>query len=155
VADPEEVRKQLLDRHGSWNDPVIQEIIAAVSTYQVYPLWTTPEMPYWGRDRAVILGDTAHTLQPNSGQSASQALEDSVASTLFLTSYLIRGESDSDEISLATMELYRIRNPQIQFIKSQARNLFIMKKRINNIIAEYAFYCFIFLWTRSSVLGKE
>ncbi|KAJ4359398.1 hypothetical protein N0V95_002229 [Ascochyta clinopodiicola] len=56
-VDPEDVRKQLLDRHGSWKDPVIQEIIAAMSTDRVYPLWTTPELPYWGKDRALILVD--------------------------------------------------------------------------------------------------
>lgn len=152
---PEEVRKQLLDRHGSWKDPVIQEIIATMSTDRVYPLWTTPELPYWGRDRAVILGDAAHTLQANSGQGASQALEDSVAFTLLLTSFLTRGDSNSDAIRLATIGVYRIRNPQIQVIKSQARNLFIMKRRINNIFVEYALYWFILLWTRFRMLGKQ
>jgi 2-polyprenyl-6-methoxyphenol hydroxylase-like FAD-dependent oxidoreductase len=154
MINAEEVRKQLLDRHRSWKDPVIQDIIATMSTDRVYPLWTTPELPYWGRNRAVILGDAAHTLQANSGQGASQALEDSVAFTLLLASYLTRGESDSNSINLMTEGLYRIRNPQVQVVKSQARSLFIMKKRINNVIVEYALYCFIFLWTRFPVLGR-
>jgi 2-polyprenyl-6-methoxyphenol hydroxylase-like FAD-dependent oxidoreductase len=153
-VDPEEVHKQLLDRHGSWKDPVIQGIIAAMSTDRIYPLWTTPELPYWGRDRALILGDAAHTLQANSGQGASQALEDSVAFTLLLASYLTKGKSDQDAIDLATRGLYKIRNPDVQTIKSQARNLFIMEKRFNNVIVEYALYCFIFLWTRFPVLSK-
>jgi 2-polyprenyl-6-methoxyphenol hydroxylase-like FAD-dependent oxidoreductase len=153
-VDPEEVHKQLLDRHGSWKDPVIQEIIAAMSTDRIYPLWTTPELPYWGRDRALILGDAAHTLQANSGQGASQALEDSVAFTLLLASYLTKGKSDQGAIDLATRGLYKIRNPDVQTIKSQARNLFIMEKRFNNVIVEYALYCFIFLWTRFPVLSK-
>jgi 2-polyprenyl-6-methoxyphenol hydroxylase-like FAD-dependent oxidoreductase len=153
-VDPEEVHKQLLDRHGSWKDPVIQGIIAAMSTDRIYPLWTTPELPYWGRDRALILGDAAHTLQANSGQGASQALEDSVAFTLLLASYLTKGKSDQDAIDLATRGLYKIRNPHVQTIKSQARNLFIMEKRFNNVIVEYALYCFIFLWTRFPVLSK-
>jgi 2-polyprenyl-6-methoxyphenol hydroxylase-like FAD-dependent oxidoreductase len=154
LIDAEEVHKQLLDRHGSWKDPVIQEIIAAMSTDRIYPLWTTPELPYWGKDRALILGDAAHTLQANSGQGASQALEDSVAFTLLLASYLTKGKSDRDAIDLATRGLYQIRNPHVQTIKSQARNLFIMKKRVNNVIVEYALYCFIFLWTRFPVLSK-
>jgi 2-polyprenyl-6-methoxyphenol hydroxylase-like FAD-dependent oxidoreductase len=124
-----------------------------MSTDRMYPIWTTLKLPYWGRGRAVILGDAAHTLQANSGQGASQALEDSVAFAL-LTSYLTRGEGDSDAISLATEGLYKVRNPQIQIIKSQARNLFVMKEKINNVNVEYAFYCFIFLWTRFPVLGK-
>jgi 2-polyprenyl-6-methoxyphenol hydroxylase-like FAD-dependent oxidoreductase len=154
MVDPEEVRKQLLDRHGSWKDPVIHEIISVMSTDRIYPLWTTPELPYWGRDRALILGDAAHTLQANSGQGASQALEDSVVFTLLLASYIARGKSDKDAISLATKGLYEIRNPQVQSIKSQARNLFILKERKDNIIVEYALYFFIFLWTRFPFLGK-
>jgi 2-polyprenyl-6-methoxyphenol hydroxylase-like FAD-dependent oxidoreductase len=154
LINAEEVYKQLLDRHGSWKDPVIQEIIASISTDRIYPLWTTPELPYWGKDQALILGDAAHTLQVNSGQGASQALEDSVAFTLLLASYLTKGKSDQDAIDLAIRALYQIRNPQVQTIKSQARNLFIMKKRVNNVIAEYALYCFIFLWTRFPVSSK-
>jgi 2-polyprenyl-6-methoxyphenol hydroxylase-like FAD-dependent oxidoreductase len=125
-----------------------------MSTDRIYPLWTTPELPYWGRDRALILGDAAHTLQANSGQGASQALEDSVVFTLLLASYIARGKSDKDAISLATKGLYEIRNPQVQSIKSQARNLFILKERKDNIIVEYALYFFIFLWTRFPFLGK-
>lgn len=154
IVDPEEVRKQLLDRHGSWKDPVIQEIIAAMSTDRVYPLWTTPELPYWGRDRALILGDAAHTLQANSGQGASQALEDSVTFTLLLDTYLNTGWSDEDAIRLSIKGLYEIRNPQVQIVKSQARNLFVTKKKIDNVVFEYAFYFFILLWTRFPVLGK-
>jgi 2-polyprenyl-6-methoxyphenol hydroxylase-like FAD-dependent oxidoreductase len=40
------------------------------------------------------------------------------------------------------------------FGKDDESNLFIMKKRINNVIVEYAFYYFIFLWTRFPVLRK-
>jgi len=46
LVDPEEVHKQLSERHVSWKDPVIQEIIAAMSTDLIYPIWTTPELPY-------------------------------------------------------------------------------------------------------------
>jgi len=93
----------------------------------------------------LILGDAAHTLQANSGQDASQALEDSIAFTLLLASYLTRGKSDQDAVGLATRGLYEIRNLHIQKIKSQIRNLFILGKRTNNIIVEHASYCFIFL----------
>jgi hypothetical protein len=51
---------------------------------------------------------------------------------------------DNDAINLATKGLHRIRDPQIQVVKYQARNRFIVKK-INNIIIQYAFHCSFFL----------
>lgn len=63
-----EVRQQLEQRHGSWEDPVIQKCISEARTETVYPLWTTPKLPHWGEAGCVLLGDAAHTLQATSGQ---------------------------------------------------------------------------------------
>ena len=160
VMDTEEIRRQLQERHGTWKDPVIQSIIEQMTTNRVYPIWTTPNLPYWGVAGAVLLGDAAHTLQATSGQGAGQALEDSVTFSLLLSHYITKVETAGSDliveegIKLATEGLYEIRNPRVATIKARARNIYITNKRINNIIVEYLFYCFIYLWTNFPVIGN-
>lgn len=160
VVEPEEIRKQLQERHGRWKDPVIQNIIKNMTTDRVYPIWTTPDLPHWGESGAVLLGDAAHTLQATSGQGAAQALEDSVTFSLLLSHYITKTETaDSDftvedAINLAAKGLYEIRNPRVAMIRSRARNLYLTNKRINNIIIEYLYYCFIYLWTNFPIISK-
>lgn len=67
-TDAAQVQKQLEQRHGTWKDPIIQKCISASNTSSVYPLWTTPKLPHWGKGGCVLLGDAAHTLQATSGQ---------------------------------------------------------------------------------------
>lgn len=67
-TDAAQVQKQLKQRHGTWKDPIIQKCISASNTSSVYPLWTTPKLPHWGKGGCVLLGDAAHTLQATSGQ---------------------------------------------------------------------------------------
>lgn len=160
AVDPEEVRRQLQDRHGSWHDPVIRNIIKAMTTDCIYPIWTTPELPYWGKSGAVLLGDAAHTLQATSGQGAAQALEDSVTFSLLLTHYLATAEnpdtilSENQAIQGAIQGLYEIRNPRVTAIKARARNLYLSRKRITNVVVEYLYYGMIYLWTAFPLLGE-
>lgn len=160
VVDTEEIRKQLQERHGTWKDPVIQSIIEKMTTDRVYPIWTTPNLPHWGETGAVLLGDAAHTLQATSGQGAGQALEDSVTFSLLLSHYVTKAETSGSDftveegIKLSAKGLYEIRNPRFATIRARARNLYVTKKRVNNIIVEYMFYCFIYLWTNFPIIGE-
>lgn len=162
VVEPEEIRRQLQERHGTWKDPVIRTIIEKMSTDRVYPIWTTPTLPHWGGESgAVLLGDAAHTLQATSGQGAGQALEDSVTFSLLLSHYIAEAETAGSDltvetaVTLAAKGLYEIRNPRVATIRSRARNLYLTNKRINNIIVEHLFYCFIYLWTNFPIIGKQ
>ncbi|KAL9112637.1 MAG: hypothetical protein Q9227_003208 [Pyrenula ochraceoflavens] len=158
VEDPESIRAQLRDRHGTWSDPVIQQVIENMSTDRVYPIWTTPELPYWGRRGAVLLGDAAHTLQATSGQGAAQALEDSMTFSLLLAHYISRVEKAQmgveDAIESAIQGLYELRNPRVAVIKARARNLYVSKRRIENVFLEYLYYIFIYLWTNFPFIGR-
>lgn len=161
AVDPKEIQRQLQERHGTWHDPVIRNIIKSMTTDRVYPIWTTPELPYWGKSGAVLLGDAAHTLQATSGQGAAQALEDSVTFSLLLTHYLATAEnpdknlSQNQAIQEAIQGLYEIRNPRVTTIKARARNLYLTRKRITNVVVEYLYYGMIYLWTTFPFLGES
>lgn len=59
-----------------------------------------------------------------------------------------------EAVDLAIRGVYEIRNPRVQQIKSQARNLFLTKRKIKSVVVEYLFYAFIYLWTNFSFIGK-
>lgn len=160
TMDPEEIQKQLFERHGTWSDPVIRKIIGKTTTDRIYPIWTTPDLPYWGARGAVLLGDAAHTLPATSGQGAGQALEDSVTFSLLLAHYASKAAagdsnlSEGDAIELATKGLYEIRHPKVATIMVRSRNLYLTDKKIDNILFEYLYYVFIYLSTNLPILGK-
>lgn len=160
VVDPEEIRRQLKERHGTWHDPVIQNIIEKMDTDRVYPIWTTPDLPHWGTGGAVLLGDAAHTLPATSGQGAGQALEDSVVFSLLLAHFMARVDAPGGDldtrtaVELSIKGLYEIRHPRVATIKARSRNLYITSKKINNIFIEYMYYLFVYLWTNFPVLGE-
>ena len=108
----------------------------------------------------MLLGDAAHTLQATSGQGAVQALEDSVTFSLLLSHYVTKAETaDSgltveEGIILSAKGLYEIRNPRVATIRARARNLYVTKKMINNVIVEYIYYCFLYIWTNIPLIGE-
>lgn len=160
VMDPEEIRKQLRERHGTWKDPVIQNIIEEMDTDRIYPIWTTPDLPHWGEGGAVLLGDAAHTLPATSGQGAGQALEDSVVFSLLLAHYMAKAEAAGggltveEVIKLSIKGLYEIRYPRVATIKARSRNLYLTNKKIDNVVFEYMYYLFIYMWTNFPILGE-
>ena len=161
VVEPEVIRRQLQERHGSWKDPVIQTIIKSMNTDRIYPIWTTPNLPHWGTRGAILLGDAAHTLQATSGQGAAQALEDGVTFSLLLSHFLTKAQTAGSDltiekgIELTAKALYDIRNPKVSAIRARARNLYVTNKRIKNIVVEYLYYCFIYVWTNFPIIGQS
>jgi hypothetical protein len=160
-AETDAIRQQLRERYGTWSDPVIKTIITNMTTDRVYPIWTTPDLPHWGRAGAVLLGDAAHTLQATGGQGASQALEDGVTFCLLFSHYLAKLDGGGgnpvtrDVIERTSKGLYEIRNPRIASIRSQARSTYLSKRPITNVIFEYYFYLFIYLWTNFPAIGES
>ncbi|KAK1621895.1 hypothetical protein BDP81DRAFT_455850 [Colletotrichum phormii] len=161
VMDPNEIRQQLRNRHGAWQDPVIQHILENPSTNRVYPIWTTANLPFWSAHGAVLLGDAAHTLPATSGQGAGQALGDSVVFCFLLASYLDRPATESKDadfesqaIQLAAKGLYDIQAPGVVAIKRQSRNLYLTDKKIENIFFEYIYYLYLYVLIRIPILAR-
>lgn len=160
VMDTEEIRRQLNERHGTWKDPVIQHIIKTMNTDRIYPVWSMPDLPFWGERGAVLIGDAAHALRAMSGQGACQALEDTVTLCLLLQHYVAESNKPDSQvttkeaIALASKALYKIRSPRTSAIRDKSRRMYVSKAPINNVVLEYLWYLMIHLLLRYSWIGE-
>ena len=55
----DDMRAQLKAHHGTWKDPVIQDVIAKADVESIYPVWTMPELSLWGEKGLVAVGDVS------------------------------------------------------------------------------------------------
>jgi 2-polyprenyl-6-methoxyphenol hydroxylase-like FAD-dependent oxidoreductase len=139
------MKVELQARHGSWNDPIIKNILENVNVTSIYPVWTLGDLPNWGSDGLLVLGDAAHALQPTSGQGASQALEDSKCFPLLLSKFLKRSTewkapassteskaspepSLDDIVAMSIKAFHDIRKPRVKKIADAANRIAQRKK---------------------------
>ncbi|KAI1400462.1 hypothetical protein F4819DRAFT_366183 [Hypoxylon fuscum] len=112
--------QQLRQRHGNWADPLIGQCLAKASLDNIYPIFVMPDLPHWGRDGCVLVGDAAHALPPRSGQGASQAFEDGETLAMLLAGYLERKHSPDDAFSRSILGLFEVRAERVKSIKADA-----------------------------------
>ncbi|KAI1390352.1 uncharacterized protein F4822DRAFT_233677 [Hypoxylon trugodes] len=112
--------QQIRERHGDWTDPLIRQCLQKANLDNVYPIFVMPDLPYWGRDGCVLVGDAVHALPPRSGQGASQAFEDGEALGLLLSGYLEKGYDTNEAISRSILGLFEIRAGRVQRIRADA-----------------------------------
>ncbi len=83
---------ELLERFGSWHDPIPALLEAAdpdaVLRLDIYEL---PPLRSYAKGNVVLVGDAAHAMTPDLGQGGCQALEDAVVLGRVLTGC---GQSD-------------------------------------------------------------
>ncbi len=153
--DSEDAKRQLIARHSSWRNPVIQKIIKDVKIDSLYPTWTTPELPTWERAGLVLIGDAAHALHPSSGQGANQALEDSECFTLLLSHHLkaayVKPKGSQQETERvageqAAKDYSKMRIPRIRKIHERTAMIGDFKK-LKNFVQEMLMY--LFIWSMS------
>ncbi|MSQ50899.1 MAG: FAD-binding protein [Betaproteobacteria bacterium] len=68
-------RAELLKTYSGWNDAVLR-MLDSGERYYKWALYDRAPLPGWGRDRATLLGDAAHSMLPYLSQGASMTLED-------------------------------------------------------------------------------
>jgi 2-polyprenyl-6-methoxyphenol hydroxylase-like FAD-dependent oxidoreductase len=73
----EEIRRELLERHRGWHEPV-RTILENAPEMLRGPVFDMPSLPAWSRERVLLIGDAAHAVSPHAGQGASLALEDAM-----------------------------------------------------------------------------
>jgi salicylate hydroxylase len=73
-------------------DPMVEAIIAQVTTTFGWGLYDREPLARWTSGRLTLLGDAAHPMLPHVGQGANQAIEDGVALSTVL-SYADRGSA--------------------------------------------------------------
>ncbi|MFV8827498.1 FAD-dependent oxidoreductase [Alkalihalobacterium sp. APHAB7] len=124
----QEVRNELLEICKGWNGPV-EELIKKTPKLIRGNVHDIQSLPSWHNNRrAVLIGDAAHAVSPNSGQGASLALED--ASYL---AKLLFEESDSLE---NIFELFvQERRPRVEKIIAEGRRTGDNKKEMTPVSA--------------------
>ena len=84
----------------------------------VYPIFYMPDLPSWGSDGCVFVGDAAHAMTPATGQGGSQAFEDGFTLALLLsTSLEVRGGDRDIAVHESIRGLYDIRAEHVYEIK--------------------------------------
>lgn len=152
--DVHDVVSQLRDRHSQWKDPVVRRILKSLTVQNMYPTWTSPQLPTWERHGVVLLGDAAHALPPTSGQGTSQAFEDCEAFVLLLAHHLRKRNEDHEDhdsteqaalkqaISRAGKQYVALRQPRVNEILKAAQKMQNSKRNMG-VIQEYAMYAFM------------
>lgn len=89
MRDKEGGRKQeLLDLFQTCHDPVPAVIEATdEATILRNDIYDRPPLHHWSQGRVTLLGDAAHSMTPNMGQGACQAIEDAAALATCLTTH--------------------------------------------------------------------
>jgi 2-polyprenyl-6-methoxyphenol hydroxylase-like FAD-dependent oxidoreductase len=109
----------LRERHGDWSDPIIGRCLKEADIDTIYPIFIMPDLPQWGHDGCVLIGDAAHALPPRTGQGSSQAFEDALTLALLLEHYL-EICSLENAVSQVIEGLYDIRHPRTKRLKEKA-----------------------------------
>ncbi|KXX81435.1 Salicylate hydroxylase [Madurella mycetomatis] len=168
--DVDEIKTKMKERHGNWADPVVRDIISKAEVNSIYPTWVLPDLPHWGENGIVLIGDAAHALSPTTGQGASQALEDSQTLSLLLAETVKKAytvspaestvapqgvswvENERDAVAQTLKLFYDIRQPRVAAIAERGRKLDSGKRNIS-VVAEYAMYCFLWIVNHVPSLG--
>ncbi|KAK0718497.1 putative extracellular salicylate hydroxylase/monooxygenase [Lasiosphaeria miniovina] len=157
--DAEEIKASLRERHRTWADPVVQDIISKAEVETIYPTWVLPNLPHYGENRIVLVGDAAHAMSPTTGQGASQALEDAQTLSLLLAETLGRAydtsseETETGAVALALKLFYEIRQPRVAAIVERGKKMDKGKGDVG-VVAEYAMYCLLWVVLHFPSIGK-
>lgn len=105
------------ERHKDWKDPILIRCLNEAAVDNLYPIFYLPDLPYWGRNGCVLVGDAAHVMTPASGQGGSQAFEDGQTLALLLAEFI---ETYSKDVAIekAIQGIFDIRSPHVYKIKA-------------------------------------
>ncbi|KAK0746798.1 hypothetical protein B0T18DRAFT_412455 [Schizothecium vesticola] len=158
--DRDEIKAKMQKRHANAADPVIRDVIAKADVDSVYPTWVMPDLPHWGENGIVLVGDATHALSPTTEQGVSQALEDAQTLSLLLGDTLKRAygsvppeetaspaEQEKDAVAVSLKLLYNIRALRTKAIAERGRRMDRPKTKMS-AAQEYSMYCFFWLMMR-------
>jgi 2-polyprenyl-6-methoxyphenol hydroxylase-like FAD-dependent oxidoreductase len=135
--DENAIKRELLDLYGDFHQPIPQLINNSTHTIRqnVYDLLT---LPSWHTGRVLLIGDAAHAVSPNSGQGASQALEDAM--------YLAKLVRDGNDLVDSFDDFEQGRRPRVEEIVAEGRRrggdkktASAVKVAVRNVIAKRIF----------------
>lgn len=119
--DLDVLQREMYERHHDWTDSMIAKCLEHSKPDNIYPVFVMPELPHWGRDGCVLVGDAAHALPPRTGQGSSQAFEDAQTLSLMLAGFLKRHPRDLNKaISRSVSGLYKVRHARVYHMRAKA-----------------------------------
>jgi salicylate hydroxylase len=95
--------------------PLVEAIIAQVTSTFWWGLYDREPLPAWTRGRLALLGDAAHPMLPHVGQGANQAIEDGVALATVL------GQADRTDAPASLRVYEAVRREHTARVQSSAR----------------------------------
>jgi 2-polyprenyl-6-methoxyphenol hydroxylase-like FAD-dependent oxidoreductase len=138
---------------------VATNLVKRADVESIYPTWVLNELPHWGSNGIVLIGDAAHAMDPTTGQGASQALEDSLTLSLLLKEVLqpnathtVQG-TEKEKVDLAIKLFHDIRKPRVQEIVERGKKIAGRKENVG-VVAEYFMYFFLWMMNRFPAIGE-
>lgn len=83
AMDQKALQRYLGFLHAGWHKPIPQ-LLEVLNEVVVTATLDIATLPFWSRDRTLLIGDAAHATSPHAGQGASLALEDALRLAIFL-----------------------------------------------------------------------
>ncbi len=83
--DPHALAERIRTMHADDPFPNAEILQQVHRVERSYPIFDMPLLPFWSRERVVLLGDAAHAIGPHAGQGASMAIEDALVLSSCLT----------------------------------------------------------------------
>ena len=116
------MEERLRERHRNWTDPLIGQCLEKASLDNIYPVFYVPDLPFWGRNGCILVGDAPHAMPPANGQGGNQAFEDGQALALLLAGYLERYDA-AEAISRSIQGFYDVRHERVDAIKAKGLSM--------------------------------
>lgn len=130
--DWDSIKADLLANFGDWPSP-IPDCIQNTTRLLRHNIFDIQSLPTWHRGRAILIGDAAHAVTPNSGQGASLALEDA----LMLAKLLKKASKGATVDHSAVFSLFeRERKPRCEAIIAEGRKQGSNKAQVHWIVSK-------------------
>jgi len=111
--DRKYVQKKVLNIHEGWHEPV-EDLVRNTTSVCKGSISDIVEIEKWFKDRVILIGDAAHSMNPISGQGACTAMEDGYILAKLLQRYDL-------EYSVAFNLFEKIRRKRVTKIGKKAR----------------------------------
>lgn len=144
------ITQELRERHRGWKDPTLVQCLEQATVDNLYPVFYLPDLPFWGRESCVLVGDAAHIMTPATGQGGSQAFEDAQTLALLLAGFLER-HSQQEAIEKTITGLFDVRAEHVYKLKAQG---LAMKepKRPWSVLTRAVVYAYFLFMTKAKYL---
>ena len=150
--NPRHIKQDLVARHRDWDDKILEKCLEQADIDNVWPIFYLPDIPSWGRDGVVLVGDAAHAMTPASGQGGSQAFEDGQTLAMLLGRTL-KQSNQSDAIEQAIQGLFDIRNQHVYELKAKGLKM-KEPERPWSMLTTLAVYGFFFVMTKIKMVMR-